>query len=82
MSKIKTKMSNSGRVVIPAAYRRELGINPGDDVVLTLEDGEIRLVTAQQAIRRAQKMVRHYVAEDISLSNELIQERRKEVARG
>ena len=82
MNKVKTKISNGGRLVIPVAYRRELGINPGDDVVLTLEEGEIRLVTAQQAIKRAQRMVRRYVSEGVSLSDELIQERREEAAHG
>ena len=80
MGSVKTKISNGGRIVIPVAYRKELGINPGDDVVLTLEEGEIRLITARQAIKRAQKMVRRYVPEDMSLSEELIQERREEAA--
>lgn len=80
MNKIKTRISGGGRVVIPVAYRKELGIKPGDDVVLTLEEGEIKLITARQAIRRAQKLVRHYVPEDRQLSQELIEERREEAA--
>ncbi len=80
MDSVKTKMSDGGRVVIPVAYRKELGINPGDDVVLTLEEGEIRLITAHQAIKRAQKIVRRYIPEDVSLSEELILERREEAA--
>lgn len=82
MDSVKTKICNGGRLVIPVAYRKELGINPGDDVVLTLEEGEIRLITARQAIKRAQKLVRRYVSEDMSLSEELIQERREEAANG
>ncbi|MBM3132811.1 MAG: AbrB/MazE/SpoVT family DNA-binding domain-containing protein [Deltaproteobacteria bacterium] len=80
MDKVKTKVSEGGRVVIPAAYRKELDIKPGDDVVLTLEEGEVRLITARQAVRRAQNLVRHYVPEDRQLSQELIQERREEDA--
>ena len=80
MDSVKTKIGNGGRLVIPAAYRRELGINPGDDVFLTLEEGEIKLITAPQAIKRAQRLVRHYVPADASLSEELIMERREEVA--
>ena len=80
MGSIKTKISNGGRLVIPMAYRKELGINPGDDVVLTIEEGEIRLVTARQAIKHAQRMIRRYVPEGQSLSHELIQERREEAA--
>jgi antitoxin PrlF len=80
MNKVKAKISGSGRLVIPAAYRKELGINPGDDVILTLEEGEIRLVTARHAIERAQRLVRRYVPEGQQLSQELIQERREEAA--
>ncbi|NQT74526.1 MAG: AbrB/MazE/SpoVT family DNA-binding domain-containing protein [Chloroflexi bacterium] len=82
MDRVKTKVSNGGRVVIPAAYRKELGINPGDDVLLTLEEGEIRLVTTRQAVERAQRLVRRYIPRDVSLSEELIQERREEAADG
>ncbi|MFA4835503.1 MAG: AbrB/MazE/SpoVT family DNA-binding domain-containing protein [Dehalococcoidia bacterium] len=80
MNKVKTRISNGGRLVIPASYRKELDIKPGDDVVLTLEDGGIRLVTARQAIKHAQSLVRRYVHEGQQLSQELIQERREEAA--
>lgn len=82
MDSVKTKISNGGRIVIPVAYRKQLGINPGDDVVLTLEEGEIRLISARQAVKRAQRLVRRYIPESVSLTDELIQERREEVARG
>ena len=80
MNSVKTRISNSGRLVIPASYRKELDIKPGDDVVLTLEEGGIRLVTARQAIKHAQKLVRRYIPKGQQLSQELIQERRKEAA--
>jgi AbrB family looped-hinge helix DNA binding protein len=43
------RMTAGGRIVIPAAYREALGIKPGDDVVLQLESGEIRLYTRKRA---------------------------------
>ncbi len=81
MDSVKTKISNGGRIVIPAAYRKQLDIHPGDDVVLTLEEGEIRLITARQAVKHAQKLVRRYIPESVSLAEELIQERREGAAR-
>ena len=77
---MKTKVREGGRLVIPAAYRKALGLKPGDEVILALEDGEIRVVSARQAIARAQALVRRYVPKDRSLSEELIQERREEAA--
>jgi AbrB family looped-hinge helix DNA binding protein len=80
VSELKTKIGEGGRVVIPAAYRKALGLKPGDEVVLVLEEGEIRVMGARQAIVRAQALVRRYVPEGRSLSDELIQERREESA--
>ena len=81
MNQIITKMSEGGRIVIPAEYRKELGLKPGDQVVLALEDGELRLYTMKQAIKRAQDFVRRYVPEGRMLSEELIRERREEASR-
>jgi len=79
---MKTTIREGGRLVIPAVYRKALGLKPGDEVLLTLEDGEIRVVSTRQAVARAQALVRKYVPKDRSLSEELIRERREEAARG
>lgn len=81
MGEIKTKLGDGGRLVIPAKYRQALGLKPGDEVVLLLEEREIRIVSTRQAIKQAQALVRRYVPEDRNLSEELIQERREEIAR-
>ncbi len=81
MIRVKTKMGEGGRVVVPAKYRKALDLKPGDDVILVLEDGEVRITTVKQAIRRAQQIVRRYVPEDRDLVSELIKERREEAAR-
>jgi AbrB family looped-hinge helix DNA binding protein len=78
---MKTTIREGGRIVIPAAYRKALGLKPGDEVRLTLEDGEIRVVSTRQAIARAQTLIRRYIPKGRSLSEELIKERREEAAR-
>lgn len=70
------RVTEGGRVVIPARFRRELGLRPGDEVIMQLEDGEIRLYTLQHAIERAQQIVRAHVPANVSLADELIQDRR------
>ncbi len=77
----KAKIGPSGRVVIPAAFRKEMGLKAGDEVLMCLEDGEVTLYTRAQAIRRAQEIVRRHVPEGVSLSDELIAERRAEAKR-
>lgn len=47
---IDTKVSNEGRVVIPAAVRSALGVGPGDRVRFVVEDGEVKLVTAKSML--------------------------------
>ena len=79
---MKTIISVGGRIVIPAAYRKALGVKPGDEVQLVLEDGEIRMVSQRQVIVRAQNMIRRYVPKSRNLSDELIKERREEASRG
>ena len=74
----RARIDRGGRVVIPAEFRRALGVKDGEEVVLRFEDGEIRLITLSQAIRRAQELVRSHVSEGRSLSDELIAERRTE----
>lgn len=75
------RVNENGRVVIPAAFRKALGINAGDEVVLRLEDDELRITTLKKRLERAQRLVRKYVKPGVSLADELIAERRREAAR-
>ena len=67
--------------MIPASFRKRLGLKPGDEVVLELEDQEVRIRSQKEALRRAQEAVCDAVPADVSLVDELIAERRRE-ARG
>lgn len=68
-------------MVIPSEFRKALGVGTGDEVVLVLEEGAVRMVTPKEAIRRAQALVRQYVPAGRRLSEELIAERRREARR-
>ena len=78
----KARMNNQGRLVIPAACREAAGIEPGDEVLIdVLGEGELRLRTKQQAIRRAQEIVARHSRKGSDPVAELIAERRKEAER-
>ena len=78
MQDFKTKLGKGGRIVIPTEYRRELGVEPGDEIILHLDEEGLRLYTPAQAAARSQALVRRYVPEERNLSEELISERREE----
>jgi AbrB family looped-hinge helix DNA binding protein len=77
--KLKTRMrvNENGRVVIPASFRKRLGIRVGDEVVLQIQDDELRITTLKRNIERAQRLVRKHVKSGTSLVDELIAERRE-----
>ena len=77
--RLKTRMrvNENGRVVIPASFRKRLGIRIGDEVVLQIEDNELRIITLTRNIERAQRLVRKHVKPGTSLVDELIAERRE-----
>jgi AbrB family looped-hinge helix DNA binding protein len=78
---VRARLGSGGRLVIPSEYRRALGVAPGDEVILVLEEGAVRVLTPREAVRRAQSLVRRYVAAGARLADELIQDRRREARR-
>lgn len=81
MTRVRAKVAEGGRIVIPAEFRRAMGLNVGDEVILDLEEGQLTLSTPRQAVKRAQELVRRYVPRGRRLADELIAERRTEAAR-
>ena len=75
------RVNENGRVVIPASYRKALGIKAGDKVILRMEDDELRITTMKRRLERAQRRVRQYVKPGVSLADELIAERREAAKR-
>ncbi len=82
MESFTTKIDQNGRVFIPSQYRKAMGIKTGNEIIGSLEDGEIRLATHKQKLLRAQALVRKYIKTRKSLSAELIKERCREAAGG
>jgi len=77
----KVRMGPNGQIEIPARFREALGLKDRDVLFARLEEGEIKLLTPQAAMRRAQALVRKYVPEGVSLVDEFLADRRQEVER-
>jgi AbrB family looped-hinge helix DNA binding protein len=70
-----------GRLVLPSAVRKQLALNEGDRVVLSVEpDGSMRLVSLREQVRKARGLFRQ-VAPERDLVGELLSERREEARR-
>ena len=78
----RARLNQQGRIVIPADCRAAAGLKPGDEVLIEpVGEGELRLLTRQQAIKQAQVIVARYLPKQRDLVQELIDERRDEAAR-
>jgi len=75
MEEFVVKLGSNGRLVIPAAVRKALGVGEGDELSLALVDDELRVTTVRAAVRRAQRLMAQRVPADRSLATELIAER-------
>lgn len=75
MSSLITQVSAGGRIVIPAEIRREMGINSGDEVILSYHDGELHISTRKQRLQQAKAIVKACVSH-VSLAEQLLEERR------
>jgi AbrB family looped-hinge helix DNA binding protein len=47
-----SSVSPKGQITLPAAIRRELGIEPKDRVAITLVNGTVQVMPAAQRLRR------------------------------
>lgn len=74
----RVQIHSGGRFVLPSKLRKELQIKAGDEIILRLENGSIRLVPLHQAVIIAQQTVKKYVPKGTSLVADLIQARKEE----
>jgi hypothetical protein len=75
----KITVAVDGSVVVPATAINALSLKQGDPLFVRIADGEIHLLTRRAVTRRVQSLVREFVPEGVSLVDELIEDRRREV---
>ncbi len=77
----KARLNDNGRIVIPAAIRKQMGIAPGDTLLMDVEDGVLRIESYPARIARIQREIAQFIPPGVSLADELIAERREEARR-
>lgn len=75
------RLADDGRIVIPAATRRELGLRAGDTLVLESDGDSILMRTPEAVLHDTQAYFRQFLAPGESVVDELLADRRAEVAR-
>jgi AbrB family looped-hinge helix DNA binding protein len=77
----RAKLNDEGRLVIPAACRKRLGMSPGQELLLQISEQGLLVYTPDLALKRLQDWVAVHVPPGVSLVDELIAERRAEAVR-
>ena len=78
---VSVRVEESGRILIPAAIRRRLNLQPGSYLLLRVDASGLGMSTREQALARVQARLRKYVPAGRNLSGELLAERREEALR-
>ncbi|MDE0333784.1 MAG: AbrB/MazE/SpoVT family DNA-binding domain-containing protein [Defluviicoccus sp.] len=79
---MEVKIGPGGRIALPAAFRDAMETGEGDTLVAMIDgDGVVQLTSASAALRMAQRIVSETIPGDVSLSDSLIEDRRRETGR-
>jgi AbrB family looped-hinge helix DNA binding protein len=79
---VSSKINQNGRIVIPAAIRRQMGLKAGDSLLMEVEDGVLRMESHRARIRRIQQEFKKIIPPGgMLISEQLIAERREEAHR-
>jgi len=74
-------LGESGRIVLPAQIRKELGLKPGDRLTVISDQGSIRIMSRRMALKSIQADIVRHRGSLTGVLDEFIAERRQEAAR-
>lgn len=77
----RAKLNEEGRLVIPAACRKQLGLAAGQEVLLQVSSQGLLVYTQDLAVKRLQNWVADHVPTSTSLADDLMTDRRTEAAK-
>jgi AbrB family looped-hinge helix DNA binding protein len=73
------RLDKQGRVVIPADFRDKLGLEPGTELSMWIEEGQLVIMSLDEALRRVRGIIKKRAGRR-SMVDELIAERRAAAA--
>ena len=80
MSALKGRIVEGGRLIVPAPYRKAMGLSKGDAVLMELHGDELRIRPARSTLRRLQEKLKPHGTAETLASDELIADRRVEAS--
>jgi AbrB family looped-hinge helix DNA binding protein len=81
MAAVTTKMSETGRMTVPASIRAAVGLERGGDVIVEVVDGELHLRTVARTMERARAVARRIVnGKTGGTVDDFLADRRREAA--
>ena len=78
MNEFRANLTENGRILIPANCRKMMHLEPGDEVIIRVDNGVAEIFSLAYAVKRAQQKVKKYTKGKQPLSEQLIEMRRKE----
>lgn len=63
MAAIRGRVSESGRLGLPAEFRKAVGLDRGGDVVIELDGHDIRIRTVRDVVAHAQALTKTLLAD-------------------
>ena len=78
---LRTVLDDAGGICLPIEYQQSLGIKPGDEIIMRLDDGGIHIIPLNTSVQKAREIVRKYVSPGKRLVDALIQDRKRESER-
>ena len=77
----KAEVHKAGHITIPIEIREQFQVAEGDILTIRLEDGELKIITARQALAHVRNLVQPYLQSPESSVDNFIESRRSEAER-
>jgi bifunctional DNA-binding transcriptional regulator/antitoxin component of YhaV-PrlF toxin-antitoxin module len=81
MRRERVTLDRDGRVLLPVAFCAELGLQPGDALVVECDGDSLLVRSPDAALQETQHYFRQFVPAGVSVVDELIADRRAEAER-